>query len=587
MASAERPNDARTPSSDGGSAVLALLRQQAIRGALGAAAISFVCNMGALAVPIYNMEVFNRVMPTHNMRTLMGLAVGAAIGVLLYVVIDQLRTAVLAALADRFARGISPVLLQAASIAGVRAANPMQAIRDAETLRQFIASPLLVAPFELAWSPLLLVILFVMGWGYAVLAIICIGVLAGLNVLGDAVARRPMMEANEASVEGFRDVAGVTRSAEAVIAMGMLPTLARRWERAQNQALSAGARALLRTRMVTAMTRALRTGMTGAMVATGLVMVLNGAATPGTLVAGNMMLARILMPFEQFANTLRQWAEAAAAWRRIRRLLQEVVPTRYLHALPRPEGRLVVERLFFMPPGADRPVLRGISFELAPGEIMGVIGPSASGKSTLMKLLLGMAEPTTGGVFLDGHNTYLWNREDFSRHVGYVPQSAVLTEGTVAENIARGGEPDFDRVIAAARRAGVHATIAALPHGYATRIAGSGFTMSAGQRQRVALARALYGAPRLLILDEPNAFLDKDGEAMLAELLIRLRSENISVLISTHRPSVVCSVDKLLVLREGMVEHFGARETVLKALGGQQVRVVRAANPKSDKVATA
>jgi ATP-binding cassette subfamily C protein len=568
--------------SDEGTTVIAALRRRAIRGGLGVAAISFACNVGALAVPLYNMEVFNRVMTTHNMHTLVGISTGLAICVVFYVVLDHLRAAAMTALGDRFARGISPALLRAASIAGFRTANPMQAIRDAETLRQFIASPALTAPFDLMWSPVLLLVLLAMGWGYAVLAAAFIVILAGLNLLGDAVARRPLMEANEATVDGFRDVAGATRGAEAVIAMGMLPTLARRWEHAQNAALSAGTRALLRTRSVTAMTRALRSAMTGAMVAIGLVMVLNGYASSGTLVAGNMILARILMPFEQFGNTLRMWADAGAAWRRVRLLLQEAVPTRYSHALPRPEGHLVVERLLFMPKGADRPVLRGISFDVAPGEIVGIIGPSASGKSTLMKLLLGAAEPSGGGVFLDGHNTYLWDREDLARHIGYVPQSAVLTDGTVAENIARGGDPDFDAVVAAAKRAGVHSAIAALPHGYATRIASSGFTMSAGQRQRVALARALYGSPRLLILDEPNAFLDKDGEAMLAGLLTRLRAEKIGVLISTHRPSVVRSVDKLLVLREGTIEHFGPSDDVLRAMEGPQIRLVRA----TGKVAT-
>jgi ATP-binding cassette subfamily C protein len=281
------------------------------------------------------------------------------------------------------------------------------------------------------------------------------------------------------------------------------------------------------------------------------------------------------MPFENFSGTLRQWADAASAWRRTRVLLQDVVPARYAYPLPRPDGHLVIERLVFMPPGADRPILRGISFQVEPGEIIGIIGPSASGKSTLLRLLLGIVEPTSGGVFLDGHNTYLWNREDFARHVGYVPQSAVLTDGSVAENIARGGEPDLDLVIAAARRAGVHAAVAALPHGYATRIAGSGLVLSAGQRQRVALARALYSAPRLVILDEPNAFLDNEGEAMLEDLLASLRASGVGVLLSTHRPSVVRSVDKLLVLKEGTIEQFGPRDAVMRTLGGPQVRLVR------------
>jgi ATP-binding cassette, subfamily C, bacterial len=373
-----------------------------------------------------------------------------------------------------------------------------------------------------------------------------------------------------------RDVAGAARGAEAVIAMGMLPTLARRWERAQNQALSAGTRAQLRSRAVAAATRALRSGMTGAMVATGLVLVLNGSATSGTLVGANMILARMLMPFEQFAGTLRQWAEAASAWRRMRSLLAESTQSRYAYALPRPEGHLAVERLVYMPPGAERPVLRGVSFAMEPGEIIGIIGPSGSGKSSLLRLVLGMTEPTSGGVFLDGHNTFLWNREDLARHVGYVPQSIVLTEGTVAENIARGAKPDLAAVLEAAKRAGVHAAIADLPHGYATPISGTGFTLSAGQRQRLALARALYSRPRLLVLDEPNAFLDKEGEETLVNLLVQLRSEGMGALVSAHRPSVVRSVDKLLVLRDGAIEHFGKRDAVLRALEGPPVRLLRA-----------
>ncbi len=564
---ASRPRDA----------TLAALRRETVRGALLLIAVSLACNLGALAVPIYNMEVFNRVMTTHNMRTLAGLTAGLAVGIVFYVAIDHLRLAAMEALGERFARRVAPPLLQAAQAAEPRSADPMQALRDTETLRHFIGSPLLIAPFELAWSPVLLLVLFAMGWGYAVVGAACIVILTLLNLLGDVVARRHMADASDAAAAGFRDVAGAARSAEAVVAMGMLPALGRRWRRAEAQALSAGTRALLRNRGVTAATRALRNAMTGATVATGLVLVLNGYAAAGTLVAANMILARMLLPIEQFAATLRSWAEAGAAWRRVRALLGESVPFRYAHALPRPQGHLSVERLVYLPPGAERPILRGVSFCTGPGEIIGVIGPSASGKSTLLRLVLGMVEPTSGGVFLDGHSTFLWNREDFARHVGYVPQSLALSDATVAETIARGADPDLGAVIAAAKRADVHPTIAALPHGYATRLFGSGFVLSAGQRQRLALARALYGEPRLLVLDEPNAFLDADGEEMLVALLARLRAEGVGALVSAHRPSVLRSADKLLVLRDGLIEHFGEPAEVLRSMGGPSVRLLRGA----------
>ena len=399
--------------------------------------------------------------------------------------------AFMAALGERFARNIAPPLLRAVQVAFPRGGDPMQAIRDAETLRSFIGSPTLVAPFDLAWSPVLLLVMLLMGWGYALVGVVALAVLVALNLLNDASARRHLMAANQANADGYRDVAAAARSAEAIMAMGMLPALSQRWAKAEAQAAASGTRALLRNRAFTSATRALRSAMTGATVATGLVLVLNGYASSGTLVASNMILSKMLLPIEQFAATLRAWADAVAAWRRIRSLLQETVPSRYEHGLPRPQGHLVVERLVYMPPGAERPILRGVSFQAEPGELIGVIGPSASGKSTLLRLVLGMSEPTSGGVFLDGHSTYLWNREDFARHIGYVPQSLALTDGTVAETIARGAsEPDRDAVVAAAKRAGVHDIIARLPHGYATRIFGHGFTLSAGQRQRIALARA-------------------------------------------------------------------------------------------------
>jgi ATP-binding cassette subfamily C protein len=372
----------------------------------------------------------------------------------------------------------------------------------------------------------------------------------------------------------MRDAAAAVRSAEAVLAMDMLPALSRRWDRLHGAAHAEADRAMLRSRAITALTRALRMAMTGTMVTLGLVLVLNGFASSGSMVAGNMILARVLLPFEQISNTWRQWVEALAAWRRLHALLESPAPERYRSPLPRPQGELVVDRLVHIPAGGDRAVLRGVSFSLAPGEVLGIIGPSGAGKTTLLRAILGMQAATAGGVFLDGHQTFLWEREDFARHVGYVPQSLALLDGTVADNISHMQQPDLTQVLAAAVRAGAHAMIAALPNGYATRLAG--FTLSGGQRQRIAIARALYGGPRLLILDEPSAFLDQNGEAALCALIARLRDEGTSVILVTHRPALIQAADKLMVLKDGLVDRFGAREAVLSALQGPPVRLVRA-----------
>ena len=541
----------------------------ALRGVLAVSALTLLCSLGIALVPLFSMQVFNRVLTTRNVETLASLSLGLLIGLVAYAVLDWLRNAALPVLADRFAQRLSLPLLRASAGArsAPRSASGAEALRDLETLRQFIASPVCLAPFDLAWSPLLALVLMAMHWGYGLLALCCGAVLLGMNVLGDALSRRQLLAANEVAAVGLRDVSGAIQAAEAVVAMRMLPALARRWDREQRRAVLAAHAALLRARGIAAATRTLRLAMNGAMIALGVILVAGGHASAGSMIAANMVLSRALLPFEQVAGTRRQWVEARAAWRRVRALLEDKDDTRYAGALPAPDGHLAVEGLVHVPPGAERPVLRGVSFTLGPGEVMGVVGPSGAGKSTVLRLILGMDRPLAGGVFLGGHNTALWGREDFARHVGYVPQSAAMTGGTVAENIARLGTPDLAAAVRAARQAGVHDIIAGLPDGYATEL--SGFTLSVGQRQRLALARALYGAPRLLLLDEPSAFLDETGEADLLALLRSLRAEGVSAILVSHRPALIAAADTLLLLRDGVVDRYGPRAEVLGGLPAQ------------------
>ena len=550
------------------------LRRLLARAMVALGGLSLLCSLGALAVPIFNMEMFNHVLPTRNLHTLASLAEGLIICLLGYASLAYLRERALAVLAERLIARLSLPLLE--TTAGGAAPAGLQALRDLETLRGFIASPVCLAPFDLAWTPCLITVFLFLHWGYAALALACLVLLSGLNLLGDAVSRRRLLVANDEAAVGLRHIAAAVRGAEAVLAMGMLPALRRRWEAQHSASLDGALRALLRSRAVASAARAARQAMTAAMVSLGLILVLNGLASPGSMVGGNMILARLLQPFESIANTRRAWINAWAAWRRIEAVLRDSVATRYAHALPAPAGRLVVDRLVHIPVGADRPVLRGVSFDLQPGEVLGIIGPAAAGKSTLLRLVLGLEQPTAGGVFLDGHNAALWRRDDFARHVGYVPQSVQLTDGSVAENIARLQRPDRALVLAAARQAGLHEAIAALPHGYATRLDATGFTLSAGQRQRLTLARALYGGPRLLVLDEPNAYLDADGESLLVSLLRRLSAEAVTVILVTHRPSLIAAADRLLVLKDGLVDRIGDRETVLRALAAPRIRLLRA-----------
>ena len=552
--------------------VIAKLRRLASQSVVAIAALAFVCNLGTLAVPLFNMQVFNRVLPTRNIETIGSLAAGLVICLLVWAALELLRTAAQEVLAAKFVAGLSLPLIQAAALAPRPDLAASEGLIDLETLRNFLCSRSCINPFDIAWAPVFLLTLLVMHWALATLALLCIVILVAMNLLGDVVSRRAILDANQATAAAMRSAADGVNAAEAILALGMLPALARRWHVGQRRASGLIYRALLRSRAVSAATSTLRMAMTGAMVATGLVLALNGLSSSGSMVAANMILARMLMPFGSIAATRRQWVDASAAWQRLRATVAIPLPRRYLEALPTPAARLVVENLAYIPPGADRPLLRGISFTVEPGQAIAVIGPSSAGKSTLLRLIVGIAPPTAGGVYLDGSSTYLWEREDFAQHVGYVPQRPTLLEESVLDNIARMQRYTIPDVITAAKRAGLHRIIAELPAGYSTKVVGN--LLSGGQRQRLALARALYGGPKVLLFDEPTAFLDQAGENDFLSLLSELRRDGVTVLLVTHRPSLLRAVDKVLVLRDGMVVKFGSAPEVTDQFRKRPFRLV-------------
>jgi ATP-binding cassette subfamily C protein len=291
----------------------------------------------------------------------------------------------------------------------------------------------------------------------------------------------------------------------------------------------------------------------------GVILVIRQDVSPGSMMACSIIMGRLLLPFEQMVDGWRQWVVAATAWKKLQSLLVEEVPPRDRTPTPLPHGPLIVEGLVYAPPGADMPIIKGVSFTLEPGEVLGIAGASAAGKSTLARLITGVLKPTAGGVYLDGHSTYVWERGSFGRAVGYLPQSVSLIEGTIRENIARMEACDPKAVIAAARLAGVHDMIGRLPFGYDTDVAENGHMLSGGQRQRIGLARALYGNPRLLVLDEPNANLDAEGEAALLRAIAHAKSEGAIVVIIAHRASVMQAADRLIVIENGRIAQDGAR----------------------------
>lgn len=529
--------------------------------------VSSVCNISVILVSIYNMELYMRVLNTRNLRTLVALTAGLLIVMAVHFLLEYLRSALYQAAAAGMLRRLALPTLLAAS-GGGRGGPADQPVRDLNELRGFVSGPSLGVLLDMAWTPLFLVALFLMHWAYGAYGLICALVIAGFNLASEFLAHGKLKQANEATIRTLAQVAAVVRNPEPVEAMGMFPAVARRWRRSQAAMLELSHVGLRRCKAIAAATKAFRYLVTGGMVALGLLMCLKGEVSAGSMLAGNLLVARLLLPFERIVASWRSLSSARAALGRVRAALAEPVVKRHSRAMPRPTGRLVVERLAYLPRGADRPVLRGVSFTINPGEMVGIVGPSASGKSTLLRLVLGIAEPSSGGVYLDGTSTWLWEREDFARHVGFLPQRVALVEGTVAENIARLGDASLEQVVAAARKAGVHDFIAGLPHGYDTPVSELGYTLSGGQRQRIGLARALLGDPAVLVLDEPNASLDEDGENALMAALAAARKDGTTVVVVSHRPSVVADADKLLLLTEGVVEAFDAPERVMARLEG-------------------
>ena len=543
------------------------LRQTRI-GLVYAAVLSSFVSLLMLTTPLYTLQIYDRVMSSRSMDTLVMLAAVSIGGLALYAVLDFIRARVFSILGTSLARRLNVPTLRAAivdTLAGGRG-NAGQAMRDLNDLRGFLNSSAVTVPMELMWAPLFLLVLFLLHPLYGWIGVGGAALLFTLNGLTDILTRKPLAAANETSARAFAEIGGTVRHAEAIEAMGMLPALARRWQDSQCDAALQLDRTLSTARAFASATRALRLMLQIATLSAGAYLVIENALSPGSMMASSILMGRLLQPFEQLIDGWRQWVFALAAFDRVRGLLDDGRDRRATMAMPEPEGRLVADRVTYLPPGVDRPILRSVSFALEPGEVLGIIGPSGAGKSTLARLLVGIFEPSAGGVYLDGSSTFLWERGNFGRHVGYVPQSVALLDGTVGANIARMTEGRPEEVVRAARMAGVHEMIGRLPFGYDTPVGEASFALSGGQRQRIALARALFGRPRLLVLDEPNASLDHAGEQALLHAINEAKADGTTVVMIAHRPSIVSVADKLLVLKDGVVEQFGPRQEIMKAV---------------------
>ena len=537
---------------------------------------SFFINLLMLTGPLYMLQVYDRVLTSGSQYTLIMLTVVAVGMILTSALLELVRSRVLVRIGSRLDASLSDRLFAGLLRQRLRQHDDgaSQPLRDLESLRGFLTGNGLVSFFDAPWTPLFLAIVFLLHPLLGLVALCGAMILFVLALISEFATRTPLRDASRDSAAAHGFTESTLRNAEVIEAMGMLPALQRRWQERHQAALAAQAQASDRGGLLTAAAKFVRPVLQVAILGTGAYLALQQIITPGVMIAASIIMGRALAPVEGAIGQWRGFVLARAAHARLKDFTAKDQTPESALPLPRPKGAIAVERLVAAAPGLDKPVLKGISFALEPGDSLGIIGPSAAGKSTLARLLIGVWSPSAGHVRLDGADIGAWDHVLLGPALGYLPQDVELFDGSIAENIARFGPTNPEKIVRAAERANVHEMILRLPLGYDTVIGQGGAALSGGQRQRIGLARALYDDPAFIVLDEPNSNLDGDGEEALRKALADLKESGTTLVVIAHRPSVLAGMDKLLVLRDGLIEQFGRREDVMP-------KVTRAVPPGS------
>jgi ATP-binding cassette subfamily C protein/ATP-binding cassette subfamily C protein EexD len=538
------------------------------RRALGQVGVlSFAINLLMLTPAIYMLQMFNRVLQTRSYATLVYLSIIALAALVVLGLLDTIRARMLVRVSTWIDRRLASDAFERVIVASLRGqAYQTRALQDLLELRNTLGSATLVSLFDAPWVPFYLLVIWALHPLMAMVALAGAVVLFGLALLNERLTRPALVGAGESGARTMRLAQATLRNAEAVEAMGMTRSLVGRWLKDNAETLRFQEQAADRSGVILALTKFWRLGVQMLIMAVGAWLVLRQELSGGAMIAGSILMGRALAPVEGAIGNWKLVVNARGAWQRLRQFLAqpEVHPARL--SLPEPKGQLAVSNVWYAYPQTELPILRGVSFELQPGEVLAIVGPSAAGKSTLARLMIGLYEPTRGTVRLDGARLQTWDSRELGRWVGYLPQDVELFGGTVKDNIARLGEAADEAVLEAARLADVHGMILQLPQGYDTDIGEAGRMLSAGQRQRLGLARAMFGLPRLLVLDEPNSNLDQEGEAALNRAIAAIKQQGTTVVLIAHRPSMLAHVDKILVLRQGAVEALGKRDEIIKQI---------------------
>jgi ATP-binding cassette, subfamily C, bacterial exporter for protease/lipase len=531
---------------------------------------STLISLLALMPTVYMLEVYDRVVNSRSGMTLLMLTVLIVLAYAVMELLEKIRGALMRAAGVQVDEALSKRIYDAMFLGFLKrqVGGSTQVLNDLKLVREFLANPALMAIFEAPVALVALALIFaispILGWASVLGAIAQIGV----AFMNERATRKPLNEANRSAVGAQQFAEASLRNAHVMESMGMLDAVHGRWQKRQQEFVAYQATASEGAGLWTAMSKAVQQVMSSLLLGLGAWLMLHNMLNGGAsmMIIGSVLGGRVLAPLSQLVAQWNSVVTVRAAWSRLENLLANVPVKPESMPLPAPKGMLTVEGLMAGAPGQQVPIVRGVQFALSPGEVLAVVGPSASGKTTLARLLVGLWPAMSGKVRLDGADVYTWDKTELGPYLGYLPQGVELLDGTLAENIARFGEVDMAQVEAAARLVGVHELIMSLPEGYNSPVGRDGAMLSGGQRQRVGLARALYGKPVFVVLDEPNSSLDEAGDAALANAIATLKQLGTTFVVMTHRTSVLGVADKMLIMREGAQQAFGPRDEVLAAL---------------------
>jgi len=544
---------------------------------------SIFVNLLMLTGPIFMLQVYDRVLGSGSEETLLALfllmvALYAIMGVL-----DYIRGRVSARIGANFQAGLDNRVFGAQINRSLQTSSQTSSLADLETIQKFFSSPVIFAFFDIPWTPIFVAAIFIfhpwLGW----VAVAGASILIMVTMFNQLLTKRVVLEANQASAHGNAFSEDIRIHRELVRGLGMMDAALRKWQDVRENALARQILSSDRTGGFAAFSKSFRFFLQSTMLALGAYLTLQGEITAGAMIAASIMLGRALTPIEQVIGQWPVVLRTRQGWNSLNELLKAVPAMPTLTKLPRPRAMLEVERASVIPPGAKEPTLKAVSFKLQPGQVLGVIGQSASGKSSLARILTGIWRPVSGKVRLDGATLDQFETDSLGQHIGYLPQDVTLFSATIADNIARlSPDAKSEDIVAAAKMAGAHEMILQLVDGYNTMVNAQGGTLSGGQKQRIGLARAMFLEPVILVLDEPNSNLDSPGTLALNTAIRSIKSAGGSVIIMAHRPAALAECDLVLILEHGAMKAFGPRDDVLKSQVKNYKQVAGQMQPKAE-----